>query len=270
MATEYRENARSALSRARHALDSGDDASLRYVALELRMALECLVYERAHRYKEELSNKKLSTWQPKQLLNILLEIDPYADKTATISFGLEEEYGVPAKVVRTIGTDRVISLKEIKDYYDRIGSYLHTPTLEQSERGKGLPGEKLRNSCEDLFKIVESSLSSKVWNSDFKITSSRDCEDCGTKIVRRVRGTADSFEATCIECGASYALARTEDDKFNWNANTREIECANPACRAGQVVWQRDIALGKRWTCRSCGGKNAFVLGIEFSPKEES
>lgn len=270
MTTRYRDDARSALVSARQTLDSGESAQLRYAALELRMALECLVYERAQNYKEELSDKKLSTWQPKELLNILLEINPHADKTKTISFGMQEEYGVPAKEMTTLGTDRVISLKEIKKYYDRLGSYLHTPTEEQSTQGKRLPGEELRKRCEELFSIIEDSLSSKVWNADFKNTSSIACGDCGTKIVRRVPASDDPFEATCIECRASYTLTRTADGEIVWKENWHEIPCANPECGEKAFIWHRDIALGKHWICNSCGGNNAFVLGIEFSPKRDN
>lgn len=265
MANGYREGARLALVRARKALATDEIYQLRYAALELRMALECLVYERAQNYREELSNKKLNTWQPKQLLGLLLEIDPHADKTSTISFGLEEEYGVPAKEMTVLGTERVISLKEIKNYYDRLGSYLHTPTAEQSNQGKGLPGEKLRESCESLFSIIESSLNSSVWNINFKKSTSLTCGDCGTKIVRRVPDNQESFVATCIECGASYTLTRDEGDKVNWKANQHEIQCANPECEEVAVIWTRDITLNKHWNCNRCGGENAFVLGVQFS-----
>lgn len=265
MEPKYRNDAKSALQRARQALDSGEIPQLRYAALELRMALECLIYERAQSYKEELSNKKLSTWQPKQLLNILLEVDPYADKTSTISFGIEEEYGVAAREMTVLGTDRVISLKEIKEYYDRVGSYLHAPTIEQAAQGKGLPGEKFRKKCEDLYIVIESSLRSKVWNANFKVTTSLDCEDCGTTIVRRVQAQQDGFEATCIECGSSYIITRTPDNKFNWKANNLEIACASPECKEKIFVWRRDIEVGKYWKCKSCNGENTFVIGIQSS-----
>jgi hypothetical protein len=267
MGNEYRNDANSALNKARQALASGESHKLRYAALELRTALECLVYDRAQNYKEELSGKKLNTWQPKQLLNILLKIDPYADQTSIISFGLEEEYGVPAKEMTYLGTDRVISLKEIREYYDRLGSYLHAPTIEQAAQGKGIPGEKLRKSCEELCSIIDSSLGSKVWNADFKLTTSLDCEDCGTKIVRRVQAQQDQFEATCIECDASYILTRTSDNRFIWKANNLQVACANPECRENISVWRRDIAVDKYWKCKSCGGENQFVVGIKFTPQ---
>jgi hypothetical protein len=57
----YRNEAKNALRRAKQEINNSDAYRLRYTALELRMALESLIYERAALYKEELSNKSLST-----------------------------------------------------------------------------------------------------------------------------------------------------------------------------------------------------------------
>ena len=268
--TSYRNEARLALSRARMHLDSKDDTSLRYAALELRLALECLVYERAQNYKDELPKKKLSTWQPRQLLNILLEINPYADKTSTISIGIEEEYGVQPDVMTLLGTDRVISLGEIKEFYDRLGSYLHTPTIEQTEQGKGIPGERLRISCEELCKIVESSLNSKVRNADFKNSVKLPCGNCGKEIIRRVTNSEDSYQATCIDCGATYTITKAEGNKYNWKANLQEVACANPDCDQSMPFWQKDLVLNKHWICAKCNGTNRIELCVSYYPKEST
>lgn len=269
MTTEYRNSAKLALMRAHQALNSGESAQLRYAALELRMALECFVYERAQNYREELSNKKLNTWQPRQLLILLLEIDPNVDKTSTISFGLEDAYGTPAKEMINLGSDRVISLQEIKEYYDRLGSYLHTPTAEQCAQGKGEPNERLRRSCEDLCLIIEAVLKSKVWNADFKRVTSLLCGKCGNKIVRRLPVNGGTLVAACIECQASYTITETSDGEIVWQSNQQEELCANPDCGEAVFIWPGDRALGKSWKCTKCGGTNMFSLGVEFKPMSE-
>ena len=81
----YRNEARRALQRANDHLDDPGISRGRYAALELRMALESLVYERADSYREELPGRALYTWQPGKLLKMLLEIDPLADKILLIA-----------------------------------------------------------------------------------------------------------------------------------------------------------------------------------------
>lgn len=49
----YRNQARKSLERANEKLGTGNDEDLKYVALELRMALEALTYDRALAYKDE-------------------------------------------------------------------------------------------------------------------------------------------------------------------------------------------------------------------------
>ncbi|MDC7696873.1 hypothetical protein [Vogesella indigofera] len=268
MDANYRVGAISALDRARAALAHEEDCNLRYAALELRMALECLVYDRAKNYKEELSNKKLSTWQPRQLLNLLLEIDPFADQTCTIKIGVESEYSVPAKETIMRGTDRVISLKEIKENYDSLGSYLHSPTLEQVMAKKCIPGAKLRQKCEKLIEIIQDVLDSPVWNVNIRNITSVKCEDCGADIIRRVPAIVDGpLEATCIDCEASYTITKKSDGKLEWKAKIHKVSCANPECCGEVNIWERDIKLQKFWRCDSCDGVNEFALGVKFLSK---
>jgi hypothetical protein len=61
----YRHESRQALKRACAALESNDDQDLKYAALELRMAMESLTYDRAKAYKDEFPPDEYETWQPR-------------------------------------------------------------------------------------------------------------------------------------------------------------------------------------------------------------
>lgn len=261
---DYRNSAKEAIERAKQELSAENDDRLRYAALELRMALECLIYEKAENYTEELSTEKLSTWQPRQLLGHILEIDPYADKTATISAGLEEEHGEPAKDMKAIGTDRVLSLKEIKKYYDRLGSYLHASTRDQVAEKKGATPEKIRFRCNELIKIVDEVLSSSVFNVDIKFTSSIDCQKCGKKIIRRVPPKFEQLLASCINCDAAYTLFFDVENRISWIPKTREVCCGNSECKSPTNLFECELKLGTRWKCQACKGINTIVHGIVY------
>jgi len=47
-----------------------------YAALHLRMAIESLTYERTQAYREFLPPENIAAWQPRRVLEALLEIDP--------------------------------------------------------------------------------------------------------------------------------------------------------------------------------------------------
>jgi len=258
----YRHDARNALDYAKQELASGEKHRFRYAALELRMAFEALIYERAGNYTEELSNEKLSTWQPGKLLSLLLEIDPSADKNCGLSVGIEEEYGKPAKEMTYMGEERVIKLSEIKKYYDRLGSYLHTLTSDQVAEGKGADLEKIFSRCNEIVAILEQVLASPIFNLNMKIASSMDCIKCGAKIVRRLPPESETVVAKCIKCSASYSVTDLGNNKVEWRAHIQKLKCPSPSCDGTNEIWESDIKVGSEWECVICGVKNKLVLAL--------
>ena len=129
---DFRTQVRLAVARAKQQSDTASPSpeALLYAALDVRMAMEALTYERAQVYSEELPASVYETWQPRKLMRQLLDLDPNADQGGTLSIG-QEENGQPAKVMTIMGTEKVLSMAAIKRHYDALGSYLHTPTLAQ-------------------------------------------------------------------------------------------------------------------------------------------
>lgn len=259
----YRTAAKTALERATKELEKNDKNRLQYVALDLRMSLECLIYERACNYTEELPIKKLGTWQPKKLLEILLEIDPYVDKSSWIRIGEEVVFGQKSDNMRHLGNSKALSLKEIKYYYDRLGSYLHTPTLDQIARIKDDAAENIRIKCVEVADIIALVLNSTIRSADLRVSASLICGECGVNIVRRIPHDATPVIANCINCKASYQLTVMDDNKVNWTPLQQNVNCANSSCNKPFPIWKREFENGTNWNCPHCGGNNRFVLGIK-------
>jgi hypothetical protein len=85
---DFRSVARHAVSAAKVELASGDSDRLLYAALQLRMAVEALTYERAHAYRGLLPPAQCGAWQPRKVMQALLEMDPLADQGGTLLVGL--------------------------------------------------------------------------------------------------------------------------------------------------------------------------------------
>ena len=265
----YRNSARDALKRAKDALDNGDDHYLKYASLELRMALEALIYERAGNYTEELPQKVLSIWQPNKLLKTSLEIDPYTDQSATIAVGIEEEYGKPSRNLKPLGKERVLSLKEIKKYYNRLGSYLHTKTIEQVEKNKGSGPEKIRTNCLELHKIIDEVISSPVFNFNIRTTTKCEYGNCGATIPRRTIPTENSFNAICIDCDATYKITTKDHKDFLWEPLGVKVKCANQSCDQEIFLYRNEIKAGTNWVCNKCNRRNKIGLALLLSPEEK-
>lgn len=260
----YRTKSREHLKAASEQLETGSDLALKYAALELRMAMEAVTYDRALAFKEEFPTEEYDTWQPKKVMAVLLEIDPMADKDHTIAFGLQEEYGVPAKQMTSLGTETVLNMGVLKKHYDALGSFLHIQTIKSTKAGKTVDHEKLRKRCEDIWAYLDKVLLSPVFNSTFGVFSSLECAECGKKIRKRIPRGENTIHVECSNCNASYRVSGSGANQTVWEPLQQKIECASADCTKKIVVWEKEISLGANWNCPDCKGKNTFVLGVAY------
>jgi hypothetical protein len=269
----FRHEARLALQRAKAELESADDKRIRYASLELRMAMEALTYDRSQAFKAEIPPKEYETWQPRKVMQMLLEIDPNVDKGSSVSFGREEEYGVPAKHMMMLGTEDVLDLAILKKHYDALGAYLHMPTLKQIEQGQSFDSQKLRARCEKIVAVIEKVLASRVFNITLGAFTELSCQRCGATIRKRISHGFKEIEAKCFECGAQYIITDTDSGKTLWKAMQEQIPCPTDSCDAKVSVWLDEIKPGTWWTCHQCGEAYEISLAVskhERDPNESS
>ncbi|MBX9945825.1 MAG: hypothetical protein K2Y40_17210, partial [Reyranella sp.] len=119
--------AKGCLDRAKLLLAAGDEQSIRYACLELRLAIEYIVLDLFRRHLDESPEDVAWKWTPRQVIAELLEIDPLVDRSSTISIGEEATPGVPASQMRILGEvtcPRVfgprIKLREWPPYWRQI------------------------------------------------------------------------------------------------------------------------------------------------------
>lgn len=265
---DYRSSARKHLKRYEEELASGDDERLKYAALELRMAMEALTYDRALAYKDEFPPTEYETWQPRKVMSVLLEIDPTADKDSAIAGGIEEEIGVPAPVMTALGAEKVLNMATLRKHYDALGSYLHAPSLKQSRKCKVQDFQRMKARCEEIASSVSGALSSPVFNITFGNFATVDCIVCGKRIRKRMPQGESEVRAECFECGATYTIVAKGSGEVVWQPRQQELECTNESCRQKVYVWQHEVEAGRHWVCKGCGGQNIFTLGIRYKAQD--
>jgi hypothetical protein len=266
--------ARQALDRARAELASGTEERLRYAALELRQALEALTYDRGLAFSEFIPPEEYSTWQPRKLMNLLLEIDPSIEMTSTISFGrqIDADTSVPPEAMQTLGTDFALTLKDLKTHYDALGNYLHVPSLEQLISGKLPDMAKLHERCVTLISIVERVLSSTIWNPTFGSTTTMPAcmnEECKKPVRKRIPMGTKSIEARCFACQAEYTIVQEEDGRWCWTPKWISAHCTTPECKEEFNLWPFEVKPGTNWRCRGCGTQHRIALGVERLPEPQ-
>ncbi len=259
---DYRHEARKYLKRAENELGTFDDDRLKYVVLELRMAMEALTYDRAQAFKDEFPPSEYETWQPRKVMTILLDIDPTADCDATYSIGREKEYGVRPEKMESLGTEKILNMETIRKHYDALGSYLHVPTLKQVRSNKAHDYNKIRLRCEEIATAVKHVLSSPIFNVTLGSFASLPCMECGKPMRKRMPHGKNEVPAQCYECGASYVIIDKGNRQVEWKPLQHEIPCGNNSCDHKIVIWHHELEAGKSWTCPACNGRNTFCLGV--------
>lgn len=267
MKYDFRRDARKALERAKTELATLNDDRLRYAALELRMCIESLAYERALDFEDDLQPDEFDTWQPKKLVELLVEIDPTADQSS--SFRIREETGPdePEAPWMDLGEERVFSIKQIGSYYHRLGGLLHQPTLKNLLKEDFKLG-KHRKTCEALVLELESVLSSPIYNAHIKAHATIPC-DCGRKIRKRVKTDGSDTIATC-ECNARYLLKNdpTKDGLLYERIGTR-VPCKVPGCSQVRIIVEEQLKPGFNWRCSGCNTAYKLFLGLDFADKSQ-
>lgn len=260
----FRQRARDALQRAKTEMASGCNERIIYAALELRMAIECVTYERAKTYEKELPPRDYDVWQPGRLMKELLELDPLADASGTVSFGLEDEPGVPAKEMKTLGSEKVFNMKDIEDSYNALGSFLHQPTMRQLNSGKERNWQKMRERCDELVPKLEAVLASSVFNVNFGIFTTFKCmnDDCGKDIRKRLPSTQSEVPAVCFECGAEHVISVAPEGEHKVRPVVKDVLCANAECRHSIKLFRNQLRTGAHWTCPACGTKCMLGLAV--------
>lgn len=264
MNPNFRHRAREALQRAKTEMASGSDERLSYAALELRMAIECVTYERAKSYEQELPPLDYDVWQPEKLMRELLELDPLADASGTLSFGKESEPGVPAKEMKALGSEKVFNMQDIKDSYNALGSFLHQPTMRQLNSGKERNWQKVRARCDELVQKLEKVLSSSVFNVNFGVFTKFKCmnDDCGGDIRKRIPSGQTEVTAACFSCGAEHVISVGLEGMHTVQPVVEEVHCANAECPHTFKLFRHELKQGAHWTCSACGTKCAIGLAV--------
>ncbi|WP_373355739.1 hypothetical protein [Pseudoroseicyclus sp. CXY001] len=263
---DYRGTARKHCEAAKTLLSSGTDDDLLLATLKLRMALECITYDRSKGFTEDLGPDAMKTWQPKKLMERMLEVDPQADADATLAFGEEPFPGETPASMRLLGTDHVLNLRTLKKHYDALGAHLHAPTLSQLEQRQHHDFGKLRARCERIVEALETALSSKVWNSTLAIRGEIECVECGAVIRRRLPRDKAERVVECWSCPASYTMSETEDQKVTFKPRQIPATCPQADCGEAYYIWERDAEAGASWKCQGCQSQLTLALGVVITP----
>lgn len=261
----YLAAAKEALNRAKSLVVSGAEADLIYAALELRRALEALVYENALRFVDDLAATDFEEWRPPQLLERLLELDPVAD--TTMEMQMQDKDGTWI----SLGTDKRIPLSVLKKQYFALGNFLHTPTIAQVKNGRRVSTSKVLKRCQECIELIEAEVTASLRIDSFEIFGNTefDCVECGIRLRRRLNalrtsnhqapGTRPTITVECFNCLASYELRHDPERDIVCRELRWKAPCPMVGCAGVHVKWVREVKDDMTSDCSLCGERSKWV-----------
>lgn len=217
--------------------------SLRYASLQLRMAIEYLFYELVPLYQDELPDDLVvRTWQPKQIIEAILECNPSATDEATLTFSDRSSPDNSRSYFY-----KPPSLRLIKDHWHKLGSFLHAPvTLEQPD------SKKWRRVLEEAVATLSQYTSAQILH-NFGRKVEVNCI-CGRTIKRSYEGVKKTGQIRCPDPKCSVVFSYLGDSK-DQEKGIFELQIDSYACPYCEVINEVPLAKikdGLVITCCEC------------------
>lgn len=262
-------NLQPIIDRIKALLDDDTEASVTYAALEARLALEKVCYDRLRQRHDYISHEHLRRWQPHKVINTLIaDVDANLTETLTLSISKsparadvkpqDEDY---VEVGTEIGFD---AGRIVKMWNSLAGLALHVRMPKSRDDDIPAYGEKaaVRDKVSEVLTELERLAKGTMTFSGMGEEVSFVCS-CQTKNKRRAALLREGQHVHCInpDCKYTWRVAREGDD-FVFESVTADIDCDN--CGATnpvpwRVFWEMKYDEHGTFSCHSCQHKNIVV-----------
>ena len=247
---------RSCMARAQALIANPTDENLRYAALELRLCIEALTYEKLQSFSNIIPEAVLQTWQPPQAVKALLEFEPLADQSFTIFAGIEETPGIESKNMKYVGKHSALRFKWLRKHYHKLGSLLHS-ALANSERSNSLLTTTLY--LNEVINDLAEPLQGNILGGGFRTVYNFDCNQCKKPVICNKDAVAKTHKAVCFnpQCGMEYYASIMDDGSATFKPIITEFDCVS--CKALTAIENRKLDIGLTFKCTACGQKHCFI-----------
>lgn len=207
--------------------EEGTERALTYAALECRLTLEYLCYERFKMTYTYLSLDDLKGWSPRDVVKQVSEdIDSNITNEFTLSISKEPTEGRSLNTKEdyesleyvAVGTQSALNLKRIHKLWHGLSNaalHIPVPSIGSGELTLYQNREKIRKVIESTVDYLRGIKGNLLMAGPLGEVFSFNCQDCGIKIARPVKNLVSPLAVNCIspECKESYLLEPGEQEK---------------------------------------------------------
>ena len=246
------------LARAKQHLARGSAEDLRYAALECRLLMEELTYEKLRAFADLLPAEELNRWQPREAVKLLLSLDKNADQSAKVEMSagaLAEDWTPTEENLKQVewtplGDHHALSLKWLNNYH-KVGNLLHAPKASDASVMPETKQRKLlREVIDELERAVRSTITTMVWRGGIGF----DCEGCGRRLVASIVTLRQGSTVLCPndDCQFEYVLGQSQSDEESPPVVPVAKSFPCPVCSAVTMVARRRLRQGYEFKCATC------------------
>jgi hypothetical protein len=259
---------RPIIKRIQSLLVEDTDQSVTYAALEARLALEKVCYDRLRQRHDYISHAQLTKWQPGGVVNSLMEqVDPHITNTRTLKMSkrpVQEGVEPEDEDYVEIGTEVGFNPKKIVKMWQALSKLaLHVRLPEHKDDhipeygDKGAITQKVEQVVEELERLSRTTMTFSGIGKEVTFGC-----DCGALNKRRADLLVAGQSVYCInpECRASWKVEKEEGD-FWFAPEELFVECIR--CTHKNHFHLRDVmSMEKneigRFSCDKCGSENGM------------
>jgi hypothetical protein len=244
-------------------LEENTESSVTYAALECRLAIERVCYERLRLAHDYISHDDLRKWQPRDIVKTLIqEVDKHAATTRTISFSPDvpsenTPEGFKALDWKPLGTQIGFNPSKFGALWNGLANlalHIEIPTSKDTTVKQygdmQAIAAKVKEALAEIKKISEGTLMFTGIGEEVTF----DCV-CGSKNKRRVELLKDGQTINCINpnCDESYDYIQSD---VSFGRRAFEIFCR--ACDKSHDVPKRMVEKLRtdqhiHFDCEGCG-----------------
>jgi len=226
-------NFRDSIDTIKRHLEDGSDRALTYAALECRLVIERICYDRLARAHEYISHDEARRrWQPRHLITFMEDdVDPLVSSTYTVSISTEpvvEGENLAEKDYVPVGMQQGFDgakLGKLWNALSRTALHVSLPKSKEANVTQFGNPETIRAKVEEVLIELERIATGTMTSNGFGPSVSFTCR-CGQHNKRRSQQLSDGKIIQCSnpECPESYEV-KFEGEDINFNFRDVHVSC---------------------------------------------
>lgn len=246
------------LIRAKKLLKYKDNNSyLRYACLELRYCIESISYNKLKTYLNRLPPSVVEKWQPPQAMKALFELEPLATEGFELFVAPESSSEILSGDWICLGNHKTFNLRWLRKTYNKLGSFLHTPSLKQNNKRQSINDEEIRRYLEKVVGYL-SPIVERTMDASLCLTEIFQCKKCNAPIIVNSESLKFRKSLECLDpnCRAEHEI-KYKNGNYFINLTTSTFKCLK--CNSDMPIENRNLTIGLEFKCKNCGTHHEII-----------